>query len=154
MFMQTLKTSFRGKKCSSTSEPSTTAERETSMKKMTMLGLAAILVACGGGGGTDQLDQFDEGPPPSDEVLCQIIIGQSTRAQVENLLGEPASIFEDSQRASAQYTYGNWVEGPAISLFIEYDRGIVDEHVSVHDMPFPRCWAEQLEALQVDASEL
>lgn len=125
------------------------------MKSMTLAVAAAMVIGCGGGGGSaeDPIDQFDFGPPPSNEVLCAITIGQSTRAEVDELLGEPASVFEDSQRASAQYTFGNWVRGPQMSLFIEFDRGIVNENVSVHDLPFPGCWTEQLEALRADDAE-
>lgn len=106
--------------------------------------------ACGGGGGSDpETGLVFLGAAPSEQVLCSLVVGQTTQTDVLDLLGEPTHYSEDSLGAFFQYWVGSEAELGRTGLravLLSFDaQGRLDSP-SVQQIPFPQCWREQLAA--------
>jgi hypothetical protein len=114
----------------------------------------AMMFGCGGGGGGDANDDLGEQiglieDLPAEEMLCSLIIGESTRVEVERALGEPTNESETSFGVTLQYWYGAYERfalGQGATLLVSFDTAGALEEPSVMGMTFPQCWRDQLEA--------
>lgn len=136
------------------------------MKKVEYSAAALVIgvcIGCGGGadgggsggGATDELtDDFGLiAERPTEAELCSLIIGVSTRADVEEVLGPPTNESESSLGVDLQYWYGSYQEfslGQSASLLVSFDtNGVLEEPLTI-GMTFPQCWRDQIEARGVN----
>jgi len=121
------------------------------IKAMMSMFCVASLVACGGGGGRADEETgyaFLEAVP-SDEVLCSFVVGETTQAEVLDVLGEPTNYSGDTRGSFLQYWIGSLGEIERSGVRGVYFSFGVDgtlESPSVTQIPFPQCWRDQLAA--------
>lgn len=119
------------------------------MTKTLVFSLCAVLfsAACGGGGSDPESDIEFIQAIPSEETLCSLSIGVSTRAEVEEALGEPTNFSEGQGGSILQYWYGTAQQfgmGNVRTIVIVFDPANIFESPSVDGLPFPQCWRDEL----------
>jgi hypothetical protein len=72
---------------------------------------------------------------PKVETFCQITIGRSTTADVEQVLGSP-QFSHDAGRGSVSYTY-EYDGGQTLRM--SFRMGLLHD-AAVENMPYPACW--------------
>jgi hypothetical protein len=115
------------------------------MPKFSIAMLVTLVLSGCGGGSDDDADhdqQFIE-QVPTEAVLCSLIPGVSTRADVERVLGEPTGFTESPERAILQYWYGSLQEFARLNqklIVVSFNAESILESPSVDGIPFPECW--------------
>lgn len=123
------------------------------MNKYTYLSaLIACVIGCGAGGGDDESSLN----VPSEQVLCGLTIGTSSRADALRALGPAASSSAVAEHSSLDYQYG--VEGATsvsdiAALSLDFDEDEIFEDATVLNIPFPQCWKDQQARAQALASD-
>ena len=82
---------------------------------------------------------------PNEETLCRIVFGESTRAEVEAILGK-ARRTQTSESTTLLYQYST---GLTLSLLFR-DGRFTD--ASVYNGAYPSCWAEQERARDAEVN--
>jgi hypothetical protein len=102
-----------------------------------------VVAGCGGGGGhPDNGLQFGK-TVPSEATLCSFTMGETTREQVETVLGPPTNFSDDDLGTSVQYWYGNAaVLADFRTMLLAFDESGIFESASLSQMPYPQCWRD------------
>lgn len=104
--------------------------------------LVLALVACGD-------DEGEGRAPPSEQQLCALTIGESSRDDVVAALGPASSTTGGGTLTLLQYDYGSGVAlrvEDVTSLMIQLDEAGIFADATVINVPFPGCWTAQLRA--------
>lgn len=119
---------------------------------ISMSGVLA-LVACGAGGGGYQTETGLTllATTPSEDVLCSLVIGETTSDEVLEVLGEPTHRSEDAMHALFQYWIGDEADLGELGrrvILLSFDGSGTLVSPLVEEVPFPQCWREQKEAYE------
>jgi hypothetical protein len=119
-----------------------------------LLSLASLsIVGCGGGGGDDEDSSLNT---PSEQVLCSLTIGQSNREDVLRALGPAASTTAVAEFSMLDYQYGDFETATSLSevagLNIVLDEDGLFDDATVINIPFPKCWSDEIEARKRELS--
>lgn len=121
------------------------------MNRFSRAGLSALVfalcAACGGDSSDMQMDRAYLQAVPSEELLCSFVIGETSRQDIMDALGEPTNVFESASGSSLQYWVRSEPGSPRVILFGFEPDGILSDMLT-QQVPFPECWREQLDAIE------
>jgi hypothetical protein len=111
--------------------------------------LTAVVVCLSLGCGSD--DEGDFRAPPSEELLCSLTIGESSRDDIAAALGPATAVTSSGGLSLLQYEYGRTDRvalsvSEVSSLMIVVNEDDRFEDATAINVPFPDCWTVQIEA--------
>jgi hypothetical protein len=123
------------------------SSEETAMPKQVLISAALIALpvllaaACRSepefAGDSEVLNAVSEPAEPSEQTLCEIVYGQSTRQEIEQILG-PGYRRETSARIALWYEYPS-----GLGLSLSFREDDVFEDATVYNGAYPDCWADE-----------
>lgn len=110
-----------------------------------LIASVVCLLACGGDD-----DDGSSVDPPTEQELCSLSVGVSSRADVIGALGPATASTNGADLSLLHYDYsGAQVAtsvGDVVSLMIILDENGVFDDANTINIPFPECWSAEIEA--------